>query len=94
MKILLAIIVAIFAVFYYPYVCLYGWENFVVPLGVPSVGYWHMFALASLIGLMSRAYTSPLAKNPEYEGDGVVLLACGYTLGLAMAHGIFWLIAN
>ncbi len=68
MKILFSIIIAIFAVFYYPYVCLYGWDNFVVPLGVVSVGYWHMFALSMLVGMMTRAWTGTLAKNPKFEG--------------------------
>ena len=94
MKWFFAAIVAVFSIFYYPYVCLYGWDNFVVPLGVSSISYWHMFALSTLVGIMTRAYTGLLAKNPAYEGDGAILPVYGYTFGLAIAHGIFWLIAN
>ncbi len=93
MKLLLAIMFTIFGVFYYPYVLLYGWDSFVVPLGVSSMSYWYMFGLAGLVALMTKATTVHLAKEPDLDKNYCAKIA-GTNVGIAIAHLIFWLIAG
>lgn len=71
------------------FVAMKGWEWFVVPLGVPAIGYWHAMGLTLLFYLVRRRFTA--------EGEmaqKVLSSSTGYLVGhelVAPLLALLWL---
>lgn len=76
------------AVFYRPVVLNYGWEHFVVPLGVPSMTYWQAF------GLFGVVYTATNRMQSSDETKDGALLPLSVLLSLSITHLVLWLVAS